>query len=116
MDKIQQVKRNESAWNYLRGVLDHCEDGDTAETQRKFVMRKCLELIQEGCDSSYLHGFVVELYKHQLEDDPEADKEEIVKKINDLCHKLSQELDIVRSKYWTFISDSISRKYTNTVA
>jgi len=116
LDKIQLVKRNESAWNYLRGVLDHCEDAETGEAQRKFVMSKCLDLIQEGCDSSYLHGFVVELYKHQLEDDPEVDKEVVVKEINNLCHKLSQELDIVRCKYWTFIADSISKKYTKTVA
>ena len=55
-DKIKMVKRNESAWNYLRvgirnqmsrslwktlfsiqGILQHCDDQDTASSQRALV-------------------------------------------------------------------------------
>jgi len=110
-EKISLVKRNESAWNYLRGIIDHCQDSETTEAQRKLVLSKCEELMQTGCDSPFLLGFLIELYKHQLEDQSDANKEDLVKKISDLCEKLAGEVDIVRCKYWRFISDCVSKKY-----
>ena len=58
LEKIQLVKRNESAWNYLRvsdcaikkkllleyytqGVLDACTDSECAKEQRELVDSKC---------------------------------------------------------------------------
>ena len=106
--KILSVKRNESAWNYLRGVLDHSE----GQTLKDDVRVRCEELLQSGCDSPYLLGFLVELYKQQLEDDSNADKAELVTKVKSLCEQLAQEHDTVRCKYWNFISDSIVKKHS----
>jgi len=114
MDKISLVKRNESAWNYLRGILSHCESQEVARAERAAVKKKCEDLIDSDCDSSYLHGFMVELFKHQLEDSSE-NQEETLQKITQFCSKLSEELDPVRCKYWKFISDSAQKKYA-TVA
>ena len=97
--------------SYSKGVLDHCEDSSVTETQRQVVTTRCEELLQSGCDSPYLAGFLVELYKLQLEDNPEADKTALVAKISDICNKLAGEIDIVRCKYWRFISDSVTNKY-----
>ena len=125
------VKRNESAWNYLRvknyyghyliclchitpadqGVLEHCEDAGTAAAQRQEVTAKCEELLQTGCDSPYLLGFLVELYRARLEDGGASDQTDLVRKISDLCGKLSGEVDIVRAKYWTFVSDCVTKKH-----
>lgn len=78
------------------------------------VKKKCEELLDSDCDSSYLHGFMVELYKQQL-DDPSADKEEILKKIAQHCVILSEDVDKVRCKYWNFISESLHQKYAPVV-
>jgi len=110
-NKILIVKRNESAWNYLRGVLEHCDDSGTAAAQRQEVTSKCEELLQTGCDSPYLLGFLVELYRGRLEDGGAADQTDLVRKISDLCGKLSGEVDIVRAKYWTFVSDCVTKKH-----
>ena len=98
----------------LQGILNHCESQEVAEAERALVKKKCEDLIDSDCDSSYLHGFMVELYKHQL-DDASQNQEETLQKITQLCRKLSEELDTVRCKYWKFISDSIQKKYA-TVA
>jgi len=112
LDKIQLVKRNESAWNYLRGVLDACTDSDCANEQRELVDIKCRALLAEGCDSPYLLGFLVELIQWRLEseqDDAKASK--LVSEAEDLCKRLSCELDVIRARYWTFIQNTISKKY-----
>ena len=94
--------------------MNHCEDQETAEAERALVREKCEELLESDCDSSYLHGFMVELYKQQLEENS-ANKKEILEKVSQLCAKLSQEIDTVRCKYWNFISDSIQRKYSTAL-
>ena len=97
-----------------QGILSHCESQEVARAERAAVKKKCEDLIDSDCDSSYLHGFMVELYKHQL-DDASQNQEEILQKITQLCRKLSEELDTVRCRYWKFISDSAQKKYA-TVA
>ena len=94
--------------------MNHCESQEVAEAERASVKKKCEDLIDSDCDSSYLHGFMVELYKHQL-DEASENQGEILQIITQLCRKLSDELDPVRCKYWEFISDSAQKKYA-TVA
>ena len=94
--------------------MNHCENQETAKAERDLVKKKCEDLLESDCDSSFLHGFMVELYKHQL-DDASQSQEETLQKITQLCRKLSEELDTVRCKYWRFISDSAQKKYA-TVA
>lgn len=113
LEKIQIVKRNESAWNYLRGILDHCENSTTGTSQKALVKSKCKELLEEGCDSPYLLGFYVEILQHELEDDKIGNKEEIVSLATSICDRLSKDVDTVRSRYWEFISSRISEKYSN---
>merc|ERR1712059_196949 len=64
LEKICLVKRNESAWNYLRGVLEHSVDADVTAIQRSLVEARCRNLLETGCDSPYLLGFLVELLQH----------------------------------------------------
>jgi len=111
LEKIHIVKRNESAWNYLRGVLEHCDDTEAADTQRVLIKAKCHELLEAGCDSPYLLGFLVELLQYQLEEGSVPEKQELVKTATELCTKLSKEFDTVRCRYWDFVSDTIVRKH-----
>ena len=94
--------------------MSHCESQEVARAERALVKKKCEDLIDSDCDSSYLHGFMVELFKHQL-DDASENQGEILQKIRQFTTKLSEELDPVRCKYWRFISDSAQKKYA-TVA
>jgi len=112
LEKIQLVRRNESAWNYLRGVLDACTDSECAKEQRELVDNKCRVLLAEGCDSPYLLGFLVELLQWRLEgekDDAQVSK--MVSEAEELCKRLATELDVIRARYWTFIQNTISKKY-----
>jgi len=111
LEKIMMVKRNESAWNYLRGVLEHCEEPGTQTSQRSLVKAKCDDLLAGGCDSPYLLGFLVELLQHQLEEDTLSNKEELVSNATELCSRLSKDVDTVRCRYWNFISDTITRNH-----
>ena len=94
--------------------MSHCESQEAARAERAAVKKKCEDLIDSDCDSSYLHGFMVELFKHQLDESSE-NQEETLQKITQLCRKLSEELDTVRCRYWKFISNSAQAKYA-TVA
>jgi len=115
MEKIKLVKRNESAWNYLRGVLEHCTDSDCSSTQRALVQSQCQELLESGCDSPYLLGFLVELLQCKLEVEEDAEKvQSMVEDAVGLCDRLATHLDIIRARYWNFISDTIAKKYGNT--
>merc|ERR1712226_172161 len=115
MEKIFLVKRNESAWNYLRGVLEHSTDSEVATAQRSLVEAQCRELLESGCDSPYLLGFLVELLQHKLEGVKEADiTERMVEEATGLCTRLATELDTIRARYWNFISETITRKFSVT--
>ena len=76
--------------NGFQGTLQHCEDPDTASSQRTLVTTKCEELLHSGCDSPYLLGFLVELYKAKLEDSEEGDRVDLVKRVTGLCDRLAQ--------------------------
>ena len=70
-EAILSVPGNESAWNYLRGLLDHAEEGLAADLRAK-VTSFCLDL-QQTKSSPYLSSLMVDLYK-------EAGDEESLKK------------------------------------
>jgi len=115
LNKIEKVKRNESAWNYLRGCLDHCTDPDTVASQRELVKRRCDAMLEGGCDSPYLLGFMVEILQRRLEEG-EGEKEDLVNKAVQLCGQLSTQYDPVRKRYWDFLSGSITRKHLASVS
>jgi len=115
IQKINIVKRNESAWNYLRGVLEHSSDPAVTLSQRALVESECRSLMDSGCDSPYLIGFLVELLQFNLEKEENPDKvQEMVKEAVELCVRLAQDIDSIRARYWAFISDTIVNKYGNS--
>jgi len=112
LEKISLVKRNESAWNYLRGVLEHSTDSEVASAQRCLVEAQCREWLESGCDSPHLLGFLVELTQHKLERDKDGDStERMVEEAVGLCTRLATDVDTIRARYWNFISDTITKKF-----
>lgn len=59
---------------------------------------KCEELLDSGCDSPYLLGFLVELYKAKLEDSEEGDRVDLVKRVTGLCDRLAQVRSIIQQE------------------
>ena len=70
--------------------MQHCDDPDTASSQRTLVTSRCEVLLDIGFDSPYLLGFLVELYKAKLEDSEEGERVDLVKKVTGLCDRLAQ--------------------------
>ena len=96
----------------MQGVLEHCEEPSTADSQRALIKDKCQELLAAGCESPYLLGFLVELLQYQLEEDSMTEKAELVSTATGLCSRLSKDIDTVRCRYWDFVSDTITSKHS----
>jgi len=113
LKKIDRVKGNESAWNYLRGVLSHCTDASKATELRSSVLEKCESLrTQEGGNNKEVLGFITELVLLKLEDAPESERKVFVEKVSSLCGELEENVDTVRRKYWKYIRDKTVAKYS----
>jgi len=111
LEMIRKVTRNESAWNYLRGVLENCDDISMKKTLVERVKGFCEELLSSGNNSACLLGFMVELLQQDLENSKEG-REETLSRISDLCHKLATDCDIIRARYWDFVKERTRRQYT----
>ena len=97
---------------FFQGVLDHCTDSEAAGEQKALVQVRCQALLDSGCDSPYLLGFLVELLQWRLEAGPRQEvREELVEQATGLCARLAQDLDKIRARYWNFISDTVTKKY-----
>ena len=97
---------------FFQGVLDHCTDSEAAGEQKALVQVRCQALLDSGCDSPYLLGFLVELLQWRLEAGPADEaREALVAQAVGLCARLAQELDKIRARYWNFISDTVTKKY-----
>lgn len=106
LEKIKFVKNNESAWNYLRGVLLHDPKGLSGNTN---VTLFCEELYSDKCRSPYLLAFLIDVCDEAIK------KGEINSLYNaeralDFCQALASKYDKIRSKYWSFIAEKF-RKY-----
>jgi len=108
---ITQVPRNESAWNYLRGLVEHSDESVVGSLKQK-VTTFCEELMNGGggrdsddgnsCQSPYLMAMLVDLYKESGED-------EDTKKAVELCKDLAGKHDTIRKEYWEFTANGLQK-------
>uniref|UniRef100_UPI00358FC737 protein farnesyltransferase/geranylgeranyltransferase type-1 subunit alpha n=1 Tax=Myxine glutinosa TaxID=7769 RepID=UPI00358FC737 len=104
-EMIKKVPNNESAWNYLRGIL---EEKGLAVYPR---LEERVKQVNAGGKSSYLLGFLVDLYEDQLESECCTDCEQTLQKALQLCQELAEEVDVIRSEYWMYISRSLLQRF-----
>ncbi|ELT98920.1 hypothetical protein CAPTEDRAFT_104214, partial [Capitella teleta] len=104
-EKINNVPNNESAWNYLRGVLL-----DTEMYKYSGLMTFCEELFSQSIRSPHLLAFMVDCYQEMLNAKCE-DKEEVLAKALKLLKGLEEEYDTIRCEYWKYLSVTLSSKY-----
>lgn len=104
-DYIKKAPNNESAWNYLKGVLM-----DRKLSQYPGLKEFCQGLYDKSVRSPHLLACMIDTYEEMLEmkcDNSDA----VLQKALELCTALGDEHDIIRREYWQYMSRSLASKY-----
>ncbi|TMW46935.1 hypothetical protein DOY81_007991 [Sarcophaga bullata] len=109
MNRIRIVKNNESAWNYLKGVL---RQSDTRSlNQYPEVIAFCEELYNNNSRSPYLLAFLIDANVEKcLKCSEPEEKETLARKVYGLCDDMSKKHDVIRRKYWQYVADELKTK------
>jgi len=109
LSKIRGLTENESAWNYLRGLLLHDKGG---LSRNKKVTDFCESLYKEGNRSAFLLALIVDMCSERVNDNGGGDSENVytVARARELCNDLATQIDTIRAKYWIHIAESIERQ------
>jgi protein farnesyltransferase/geranylgeranyltransferase type-1 subunit alpha len=100
---INKVSRNESAWNFLRGLLDNCDDSERDEL-RSNIYTFCIQMQKSGNNSPYLLATIMDLDK----EDGLREKDTVkLKNAMEICRSLANDHDPIRKEYWNYIEDDI---------
>lgn len=105
LGKIKFVKNNESAWNYLRGVLLHDKRGLSGNA---VVTNFCEELYKNKCRSPYLLAFMVDVCDEAIKKEDTSCLHNAERAI-DLCQALAGKYDKFRSKYWNYMCEKFKK-------
>ncbi|XP_064601491.1 protein farnesyltransferase/geranylgeranyltransferase type-1 subunit alpha-like [Liolophura sinensis] len=98
-EKIRKAPNNESAWNYLKGVLL-----DKELSTYPGLLEFCQKLFDERYRSPYLIACMVDTYEEMLELGCKQPEETLSKAI-ELCKSLAETYDTIRCEYWNYVSD-----------
>jgi len=97
LNKINKALHNESAWNYLRGVLE--VDGLNSSEQ---VNKKVLEWKEEKMQSPQFLAFTLSMIEENIENENYENFDEKIQEAKQICEQLCM-VDTIRRKYWNFI-------------
>ncbi|KAG5875822.1 hypothetical protein JTB14_008136 [Gonioctena quinquepunctata] len=100
---IRTVTENESAWNYLRGLLLHDKGG---LSKNKKVTNFTEELYESGNRSPFLLAVLVDMCYEQVTDGG-GDSKYTKERAKALCEELINKYDKIRANYWQHMIDTI---------
>ncbi|XP_031574701.1 protein farnesyltransferase/geranylgeranyltransferase type-1 subunit alpha-like [Actinia tenebrosa] len=104
MELIEKVPNNESAWNYLKGVLR--KQGLSNYPGLKDTLD---EMYTRGIDSPYLMATLIDIYEEELEN-KKAEPRTLDKAV-ELCQKLSTDVDYIRREYWNYVCRDLQNRF-----
>ncbi|XP_076244625.1 farnesyl transferase alpha [Calliopsis andreniformis] len=107
LDKLLLAKENESAWNYLRGIL--MQDSKGLSYNEK-VRQKCKELYSDGCRSHHLLSCIIDISQGKPVSSESPDSIFHINNALQLCKDLAEKYDPIRKRYWGFISQQLMEK------
>ncbi|KAK3587486.1 hypothetical protein CHS0354_003628 [Potamilus streckersoni] len=107
LDYIKKAPNNESAWNYLKGVLL-----EKNLSQYPNILDFCKQLYDDRYRSPYLIAYMIDAYEEMLELGC-SNKDEVLSKALQLCKSLADEYDQIRHEYWNYVARSLSTRYGN---
>ena len=114
--RLARAPNNESAWNYLKGVVrvtPAADDGADVEEKKKKknklgdypeIKALCLRLSESGVPSVYVLGCLIDVYEEEvLAAAAGADNaDEARAAACELCERLGTKIDEVRARYWAY--------------
>ncbi|XP_059482345.1 protein farnesyltransferase/geranylgeranyltransferase type-1 subunit alpha [Neocloeon triangulifer] len=99
LEQISKAIQNESAWNYLRGVLEKSQDGVAGNRK---VNTFCENLIRSNDISTQLLVFLIDVNMARAKSDSLA-----AEKVKELCAMLANDVDPIRKKYWNYLAQTV---------
>jgi len=97
LNKINKALHNESAWNYLRGILE--DEGLNSSEQ---VNKRVHEWKEEKMQSPQFLAFILSMIEENIENGSCENFDEKIQEANKICEQLCM-VDTVRRKYWNFV-------------
>lgn len=109
ISSLRSVCCNESAWNYLRGVLQHHPSGLNGHP---VVEDFCQLLESENCRVSFFDAFLVDRMEELMLKQQDLSPQ-LLPKADQLLQSLATETDPIRKEYWLFLSRYLHSQFTS---
>lgn len=106
LNKMKLIKNNESAWNYLRGIISY----NNGKLSDHFdVQNFCEQNFHLGYQEACLVSYLFDLYKEKylLDKTNESYYEKAIQCLDILANKC----DKIRVKYWTYLKEELQNEY-----